>query len=79
MGYTEFCCLVERNNVCIQWNLRKRTPPITETSPMQTRVCGPELFPLYYSCYKETSVLRTPPNKDTFARSHDVLISEVPL
>ena len=28
----------------IQWNLRKRTPPIMETSTMWTRVCGPELY-----------------------------------
>ena len=28
----------------IQWNLRKWTPPITETSTMQTRVCGPKLY-----------------------------------
>ena len=32
--------------VHVQWNLRKWTPPITETSTMQTRVRGPELFPV---------------------------------
>ena len=28
----------------LQWNLQKRTPSITETSTMRTRVRGPELF-----------------------------------
>ena len=35
----------------IQWNLQKRTPPITETSTMWTRVRGPELFPILYYMY----------------------------
>ena len=30
----------------VQWNLRRQTPPITETSTMRTRVHGPELFPI---------------------------------
>ena len=33
-------------NSDIQWNLRKRTPPIMETSTMRIRVHGPELFPI---------------------------------
>ena len=28
----------------LQWNLRKQTPPITETSTMRTRVHSPELY-----------------------------------
>jgi len=28
----------------LQWNLRKWTPPIMETSTMRTRVRGPELY-----------------------------------
>ena len=28
----------------LQWNLRKRTPPITETSTMRTRVHSPKLY-----------------------------------
>ena len=38
-------CLLRVNFIHhIQWNLRKRTPPITETSIMRTRVQGPELY-----------------------------------
>ena len=51
----------------LQWNHRKWTSPVTETSTMWTRVRGPELFctivyvlALEY-VHKETSVLRTPP------------------
>ena len=32
--------------MAIQWNLQKRTPPITETFTMRTTVRGPELFPI---------------------------------
>ena len=35
-----------QNGTELQWNLRKRTPPIMETSTMQTKVRGPELFPI---------------------------------
>ena len=30
--------------ILLQWNLRKWTPPITETSTMRTRVRGPKLY-----------------------------------
>ena len=33
----------------IQWNLRKWTPPIAETSEIRTRVRGPELFAILLS------------------------------
>ena len=51
----------------VQWNLRKQTPHVTETSTMQTNGRSPELFPIVYCtqhsymlylCIVETSLLR---------------------
>ena len=54
------------NQRWVQWNLRKRTHHITETSTMQTNGCGPESFPVHSNLrIAETSLLRVTDTKDT--------------
>ena len=48
------CVITHCMGFCVvQWNLRKRTPRITETSTMWTRVRGPELYSIILQLLKK--------------------------